>query len=83
MEEPCLSLPQKVKDRPAGAISACFLYSEHLACIYFLASSLSRYGMYLLSPDTLHSCIWSEKRQENRKIPMNISCSASADFLVP
>lgn len=30
-----LSLPQKVKDRPAGAISRCFLYSEHLAWMLF------------------------------------------------
>lgn len=58
------SIPQKVKDRPAGAISTCFLCSGLLS----LMLSLLRL----------------EKEEAiKRKTAMNISCSASADFLVP
>lgn len=58
------SIPQKVKDRPAGAISTCFLCSELLS--------------WMLSLLRLE-----KEEARKRKIAMNISCSASADFLVP
>lgn len=36
--------PQKVKDRPAGAISTCFLYSERLAWMLFTPMSGEKRG---------------------------------------